>query len=835
METSAQIENDNASLVKEILQQVSYPEHMDTSLPLLLKDLKSSFDCEAVILFAVDRSANQLFSIPQCDVDSEIRVAISNNNTAGFAANSGNTLNIENINDVEELAHNHPQLAYESTVDDVLGTTTKSVISVPLPFNQNIIGVLEIINKIGGEYFTEEDLKLAQDISYALGLVLSRLYDDEPEEEEKEIPSVKSMDSVETQLEESEDSIPVLKDLGSEFDDLEVVSEDSEAEMLTEEPSSAPPVNANLSPEWSTKYGYLVKEGLISEEKLSTALTQAESNNLDEESFLLESTGLKRKDLGIALAEYYKHPYYGYQSTIILPKTILGGLNKNYLANNFWLPIESSGTKVVILANSPNDPLVLQNTKQIFQKKEIEFKFGLKVDIIDFLNSLLEQGETQFDQVKTEEMSNLLTSLQEENEDSVIESKFVDDFEDASDSQEVDSTIIRLVNKILIDGFIKKVSDIHIEPGIGKENVLVRFRKDGECFVYEEIPFLYKQAITTRIKIMARLDIAEKRIPQDGKIKMRYQNNNIEFRVATCPTVGGNEDAVLRILAQSKPIPLDSLNFSDKNIEAIKSNIVKPYGLILVVGPTGSGKTTTLHSCLGFINKPNKKIWTAEDPVEITQKGLRQVQTLEKKGVNFARLMRSFLRGDPDVIMVGEMRDKETASIGLEASLTGHLVFSTLHTNSAAETITRLLDMGMNPLNFADSLLLIVGQRLVKTLCKDCKEDYHPTKKEFDIMVKEYGKEAFKSLGIEHNAKLKIKQAVGCESCEDTGYSGRMGIHECVEGTDAIKRLIVKQATVEEIRKAVAKEGLKTLKQDGIQKVFSGDCDLRQVLAVCMV
>jgi len=316
---------------------------------------------------------------------------------------------------------------------------------------------------------------------------------------------------------------------------------------------------------------------------------------------------------------------------------------------------------------------------------------------------------------------------------------------------------------------------------------------------------------------------------------MKYGKKEIEYRVATCPTVGGNEDAVLRILAASKPIPLDKMNFSERNLELIKDKSAKPYGLILVVGPTGSGKTTTLHSCLGYINKPERKIWTAEDPVEITQDGLRQVQMLNKIGLDFARAMKSFLRGDPDVIMVGEMRDAETCAIGLEASLTGHLVFSTLHTNSAPETITRLLDMGMNPLNFADALLLIVAQRLVRTLCKKCKEDYHPTQKEFDTLVHQYGKDDFPKLGIEYTDELTLKKPVGCAACSDTGYAGRTGLHECLDGTDDIKRMVMQNTLVEDLRKQASKDGMTSLKQDGIYKIFKGDCDLKQVLAVCIV
>src|SRR5712692_5812526 len=247
---------------------------------------------------------------------------------------------------------------------------------------------------------------------------------------------------------------------------------------------------------------------------------------------------------------------------------------------------------------------------------------------------------------------------------------------------------------------------------------------------------------------MAQLDIAERRKPQDGKIRFKMPDSReIELRVATVPTANQNEDVVMRILTASEPMPLDKLGMTERNLSEIKKIAVKPYGLVLCVGPTGSGKTTTLHSILGYINKPERKIWTAEDPVEITQYGLRQVQVQPKIGFTFAAALRSFLRADPDVIMIGEMRDEETAHAGIEASLTGHLVFSTLHTNSAPETLTRLLDMGLDPFNLADALLAVLAQRLVRRVCVDCKEDYHPEKDESDELVHAFGEEDFKKLG----------------------------------------------------------------------------------------
>jgi type II secretory ATPase GspE/PulE/Tfp pilus assembly ATPase PilB-like protein len=373
-------------------------------------------------------------------------------------------------------------------------------------------------------------------------------------------------------------------------------------------------------------------------------------------------------------------------------------------------------------------------------------------------------------------------------------------------------------------------------------------------FKYIEIPATYRNAIVARLKIMCDLDISEKRRPQDGKIKFkRFGPLDIELRVATIPSAGGVEDVVMRILAAGEPIPLDKLGVAPANLEKLKSCIAKPYGIFFVCGPTGSGKTTTLHSVLASLNTPDTKIWTAEDPVEITQKGLRQVQINKKAGIDFATIMRSFLRADPDIIMVGEMRDKETTSIGIEASLTGHLVFATLHTNSAPESVVRLLDMGMDPFNFADALLGILAQRLAKRLCVKCREAYQPSPEEMKHFLVEYCEELQATTHFKKDAKaamegihkqwlkdygkngqLTLYRPKGCEACSNTGYKGRIAIHELMIGSDAVKRLIQEKARVALLLVQALEDGMRTLKQDGMEKVLQGITDLKQVRAVCI-
>ncbi|MCH8157469.1 MAG: Flp pilus assembly complex ATPase component TadA, partial [Nitrospinae bacterium] len=660
---------------QERLHSISQAIHSAKNIDEILIEFKNSilelFDATSITIYAVDPQRNEIYSkVKSGDTVNEFRVPISPDSISGWVATTQKVLNIEDVYDEDELKSHDPPLVFDSSWDKKTNTRSKSMLVCPLLHNDQLMGVMQLINKKSGERFTAEDAKNATIMTEVLALAFF-----------------------------------------------------NQSKYVQQKP---------------TKFSHLINNGIITEEEQTQAISKARKTQVDVENILLEEFGVQRADFGKSLELFYGIPYYGYSDTIMLNKEILVGLNKTFLVKNFWLPLQADAEKVTILTNDPNNPDKIQNINLIFPKKKIEFKVALKADIIDFLNSVLADGETLqgVSEVNLGEMSSLLSALKDEQEETG-ESSENDGADEANAISETDSTIVRLVNKVLIDAYEQGVSDIHIEPGIGKKNMRVRFRKDGVCKVFQEIPYLYKQAFISRIKIMSKLDIAEKRLPQDGKIKMKYGNKEIEYRVATCPTVGGNEDAVLRILAASKPIPLEDMNFSPHNLALVQDKVIKPYGLILVVGPTGSGKTTTLHSCLGFINTPEIKIWTAEDPVEITQKGLRQVQMLNKIGLDFARAMRSFLRGDPDVIMVGEMRDSETCSIGLEASLTGHLVFSTLHTNSAPETITRLLDMGMNPLNFADAILLILAQRLVRTLCTKCNEDYHPSREEFDIRVRE--------------------------------------------------------------------------------------------------
>jgi hemerythrin-like metal-binding protein len=406
------------------------------------------------------------------------------------------------------------------------------------------------------------------------------------------------------------------------------------------------------------------------------------------------------------------------------------------------------------------------------------------------------------------------------------------------------SPVVNVVNQIILSAYGIGASDIHIEAYPGKVPSRVRFRKDGVLFDHMEIPPASCSAVVSRIKIMAKLDISERRKPQDGRIDFsQFGPAKMELRVATIPTTSGLETVVMRLLSAAKLIPIDELGLDPAMLAQLKKIAEKPYGLFLVSGPTGSGKTTTLHSILSYINTPARKIWTAEDPIEITQAGLSQVQMHPKIGWNFASAMRSFLRADPDVIMVGEMRDAETTKSAIEASLTGHLVFSTLHTNSAAESVVRLLDLGMDRFSFSDALLGILAQRLIKRLCEHCKAAYVPARDEIAGLLLEYCADTplkpadvmrlWRTAHGQGDDEFTLYKPAGCTLCHQTGYTQRVALRELLTASLRITRLIQTAATVEELRNAAIEEGMRTLKQDGIEKVLQGQTDIHQVRAVC--
>ncbi|MES2363084.1 MAG: GspE/PulE family protein [Pseudomonadota bacterium] len=591
----------------------------------------------------------------------------------------------------------------------------------------------------------------------------------------------------------------------------------------------------------ATKYDGLVTEGVLSADELSKCIQKAREEVCSVEHLLMADYHIRPAQIGPSLSRFFGVPYEGFNAGRIRSEMLHGPLKREFIEQQGWIPLEESPEGLLIMCVDPEAVRGARVVPQVFPRiSKFAYRVTTQTEFEETLGQLFGAGN------EGGSIDQLLADM-----DSPLENDAIDD--SSLESAAADNELVKFVNKVIIDAYNQKVSDIHIEPMPGKAKTGIRFRIDGTLQPYIEVPAQFRQAMVTRLKIMCDLDISEKRKPQDGKIKFKkYGPIDIELRVATIPSAGGVEDVVMRILAAGEPIPLEKLGLTAHNKERLEKTVSKPYGLFYVCGPTGSGKTTTLHSILKFLNTPDTKIWTAEDPVEITQKGLRQVQINKKAGIDFALVMRAFLRADPDIIMVGESRDKETVSMGVEASLTGHMVFSTLHTNSAPESITRLLDMGMDPFNFADALLGILAQRLAKKLC-DCKESYFPDAEEIKTFVAEYAEELrhtavwkadhageskklyeswVKQYG--EGGKLKMYRAVGCDKCNKTGYKGRIGLHELMIADDDAKKLIQERARVAELFSSAVNSGMRTLKMDGMEKVLMGMTDLKMVRSVCI-
>ena len=585
-------------------------------------------------------------------------------------------------------------------------------------------------------------------------------------------------------------------------------------------------VTASLSSK--SKYDFLLRQKLVTTDQLQKAFAMSKKMNKSVEFVLINQYGITKAEIGKSFSLFYGCKFREYDAAVSTPHELLGNLKEAFLLNEGWVPVSWDKDLVEVLVDDPKNMLKTDNIKLLLNTPKLTFTVAIKEDIEEFIKRFFDKDSMMDAEGPDENLDDfdMIPDVSFEEED---------DDEPTDEVDESSSKVVKLVDQFVIAAYRKNASDIHIEPSPVTKATTIRFRMDGVCQEYLKVPNSMARAILSRVKIMSSLDIAERRLPQDGKIKFKRKGiPAFELRVATLPTAGGFEDAVMRILAKAGAMKLTDMALTDRNRSVLEAIIQKPYGLILCVGPTGSGKTTTLHAALGQINAPGIKIWTAEDPVEITQPGLRQVEAKPRIGLDFARIMRAFLRADPDVIMIGEMRDEETASIGVEASLTGHLVFSTLHTNSAPETVTRLLDMGLNPLNFSDAFLGVLAQRLVRRLCTKCAKDYNPAREEYEEIASDFGKKTFEAVGPKYESDMVMKAPGNCEMCSGTGYKGRMGIHELMEGTPTIKRKIKKKAPTEELFETAAKEGMTTLKQDGILKVFQGYTDIREVRRVCI-
>ncbi len=573
----------------------------------------------------------------------------------------------------------------------------------------------------------------------------------------------------------------------------------------------------------ATPYDLLVKGGLVAPEALKEAREQAAKERHSLEDVLL-ARGVPRAQLGRSLSEHFECPFVADPSGLQVSPDLVRRFAPSFLRTHAVLPVGWKVDRVEVVVVNPRNLQLIDDIGRQLGTEKLAVSVAVREDILAALDKILDPP--------TPTPGSLPAVVPEpvpvpEGPPRPPETGY-DLAEPAS--AEMDSAAVRLVNEMIQAAVDGGASDVHLEPALDG-GLAVRFRVDGVCHDYRAFKEPVARSVISRLKIMAQLDIAEHRLPQDGKIRLRdNQGRRTDLRVAVMPTQGGYEDVVLRLLPEYKVYTLDQLGMEAEALARFRKAIGQPHGIALCVGPTGSGKTTTLHAALAHLKGPEVKIWTAEDPVEITQSGVRQVQVHPQIGLTFGRALRAFLRCDPDVIMIGEIRDRETADAAVEASLTGHLVLSTLHTNSAPETLTRLLEMGLDPFTFGNSLLAVLAQPLIRPTCESCVEKYVPSAEEFQEVRARYGDEARFDAFRADRRKAEFVRGKGCEACFGTGYRGRLGIHELLVVTPEVRRLIQKKAEADDIGRAARQSGMATLKQDGIRKVLKGLTDLREVL-----
>jgi type II secretory ATPase GspE/PulE/Tfp pilus assembly ATPase PilB-like protein len=576
----------------------------------------------------------------------------------------------------------------------------------------------------------------------------------------------------------------------------------------------------------ATPYDYLVESGLITRDSLRKAREEAARQNCSLEQILLTRHSIDKVSLGRSLAEHFEVPFSATPAERPVSPDLLRRFSPGFLRTHAILPLGWKGESAEVIVVNPHNLTLVDDIARQVGTEKLSLIVAVREDILAAL-----------DKVVAASPPHEKPAAAAKAEDAEWEPLVTDDggFDLAQNqSQQIDSKTIRLVNDTIQAAVDRGASDIHFET-TSAGGLVIRFRVDGICHDYQSIQEACARPVVSRIKIMAQLNIAEHRLPQDGKIRLKdKRGRKTDLRVAIMPTHGGYEDMVLRLLPEYQVLKLDQIGMEAENLERFRKVIEQPHGIVLCVGPTGSGKTTTLHAALAHVKGPTMKVWTAEDPIEITQEGVRQVQIHAQIGLTFERALRAFLRLDPDVVMIGEIRDRETADAAVEASLTGHLVLSTLHTNSAPETVTRLLEMGLDPFTFGSSLLGVLAQRLVRRICDHCAETYGPTSEDFEELKTQFGDKArFDALKVDRK-RLQLVRGKGCDACFNTGYKGRVGIHEFLVVTPPLRKLIQQKGQADAIGKAGREAGMLTLKQDGIRKILKGQTDLKEVMSITL-
>jgi type II secretory ATPase GspE/PulE/Tfp pilus assembly ATPase PilB-like protein len=798
--------------LQSLLEVIREAKDITSIKRILSEQLLEVFQVEMAAIFLLNIRKQELVSWTLLPGDSlkKIVTPIGTNSIIGYVAQKKQPVNIRDPYDFQELRRVGPELNFSGSYDAEANIRSKQILAIPIVHQKTLMGVVELINKRDDTDFTYEEQNKVNELARVLAVAFS-------------------------------------------------------THGIFVKPT--PP-----------KYDSLLAQKLLSREELEQGLAKATELHEDPETVLMNNFQIPRLKMGKLLAGFYSTSFVDLEKVDNIPEKLFQGVNIDYFEKEELVPLSLKNGKLIVAVKNIEDQTLAGTIRELFPGvNQVELVFAFQEDIRSFWKRTRARYFSSSNGVRVEKMPSFDTSLfdlldenkprekAKEKRVTVVEKMpsfdtSLFDLLDENKSHEKakekrvtvverrvrpekpvennddinEPSVVQLVNKIIEGGYSSQASDIHIEPYGLEENGEVRYRIDGVCRNALKIPQQYVQQVIDRIKSLASLKRGECTRPRDGKIKYTTsEGTEIEMRVATIPTANNNEDIVLRILPAPKPLPLLDELMPSRLLIPFQEIIEQKQGMILVVGPNASGKTTTLHSVLYHINTPEKKIWTAEYPLEIQQHRIRQVQVDPLMNFTFADALRAFHRADPDVIMIGDMQDLQTAFMAVDVALNGHLLLSSLPASSAAEGIIHCLNMGLDPLHLAATLLGVLAQRLVRTLCEHCKEPYHPEKTEYDRLLESYGVSFFEHINVMYSDDLVFHRANGCPRCNDSGYHGRTGLYELLVVNQSIRKLIMKRASLGEIIEEAMINDMTLLLQEGIQLIFKGTIDYKELMSVC--
>lgn len=780
------------------LQNITRRINAATSLREILaditEDIRKLFNFHSLTVYLADKDLEELYTLK--NDGNEIRFPIDYSTFAGWVAKEKKMLHVADAYDDREIRNIHESLTFDGSLDKRTGTRTGQIVALPIIHEDLLLGVMEVMNKKDGNKIDDyHHIFLDEIISVLANTFFLHL----------------------------------------NFDETRHIHR--------------------------ARFESLIQKGIMTSRQLDHAVMKSGASFKNIPSILMKHYQISKSDIGAALSNYYACPFADYNDAMPFDEKLISGIDKSILMNMLWVPLKQIKDEIHVAVDDPSDIHKKRKIENILKGHALHYVVSLPEDILLFIEHFYKtedpsskkthkrsrqdgfsdeysdfmEMKNPFDELNTKRHAEdaVQTDLSGMNAPADMQSRGLPTHE--SGTNFTAGLAPRPLATIVHDAYNRRATDIHFEPDSDAGNVPVRLRIEGRFLSRPALAHSDYDLLIRQIKTLARLDIDKHSIIQEGTLALQIPSGkDLSIRVTCIPTRTGMEDIVIHIAAQLKLMALEQLGLSDHHYATLSNILHQPRGLILIVGQPHSGITTTLHACLNHINTQDLKIWTAEEPIEIAQNGLRQVRINPNQGFGFPAVLHSFLKADPDVLMAGRINDEQTASVCMQAAIQGRLVLSSLWAEDIPETLERCMNMDSGPLVFADAMLAVVEQRLIKVLCPKCKDQYHPAREEYEELAQMYGKESFRKLNIPYTGAFSLFRSRGCSRCGQTGYQGKMCVSEIFIFTPRIKRMIRQKLSPQMIYQEALASGTTTLMQEGILKVLSGLSDARHVRLTCL-